>query len=931
MTPSLPESSACGATTDPLRQDPATDDWMTDRMGFELAVACQMAGIPVRPMGGHKPQAEPAPEPAADVQAVPDLTEVSELSGGETQLPELSDMAKGAREFDQLMRVHHHQLVESMRRKVSAPVELIEGFARALRGKGGSEYATLPVVLLVGPSGCGKTLLARSLLEDDASELGRVIEIDLAQCNHVFSGSIIDGLEPGYSNAAPGVLTSHVFKNPLSLIIFDNPERAHPAVLNRIVRMVATGKMTDRFGLTKGKGAEERVDPGTVVDFSHCRVAFTTQAGCAVYDDPLCLSKAGQDADLMADMVLGAMTQSSTDEGEFHPAPRIPTALAQLLKGKVFVMPRASQGELEAQLRQSLNEAVMEHLSMYSHPQRPWASLELDGPWLERALLLSAAGGASWRDAKHDLPQVVVNELARAMSELPDFPRFVNIEVAPDVSRQMEPLQRQVTGGRTVVEEMLRRRQRLSLRFTHHHDPVRERLVVRLSGVEVRQVVAAADITGPIGVNVQTPQVRFADVAGHSAAKGRLQALARLHALAGSDPEARQAMPRGLLMYGPPGTGKTLLAKALAAEAQGPFIPTVGGDWNHPQRVRDLFAMARRYAPSILFIDELDAIGRRDDQSGSRLIINQMISEIDGFDTRNHLPVLVVGATNDIDRVDPALLRSGRLDIRLKIGALDMDERERLLQTCLLRAGLKGDVPKALLSVTAGCTGADIDRLGRELLCEKLLDRLTEWPLPQLMDVALHVLDGEALPPVDQDMAEHIAFHEAGHAVASRVLQPEQPIAYVSIVRSEGTGGRVRFAKEPGIIQRMTRQRVKTELQVLLAGRVAQELAFGEEGADAGSAADLEQASALAIQAIEAWGMDPDYGLWSVPSGASSLLMSTQGELVIRARAWIKEAADAVRALLKAHWTEVEALAQQLQQERWVEGAPLMVTRSYDR
>lgn len=930
MTQNLPEVSSRGAVSAPQSHAATTEDWMTDRMAYELAVACQMAGIPVRPLGGCKTQAGPAPETPPVPELEPAATEKPAHQDGHALLLAAREREKGLREFDDSIRIGRRLRIESLRQKVAAPNELIEGIDLALRGSDGSKKGLLPVAMLVGPSGYGKTLLAHALV-NETSEPGRVIEIDLSQCNHVYSGSIIDGLEPGYSNAAPGALTSHVFKNPNSLIIFDNPEHAHPAVLDRIARMLATGKMVDRFGLAREKEKSEKPEPGTLVDFSLCRVVFTTQAGDAVYDDPLCLSKAGQDADLLADMVLETMTQSSSDESGCGPAPGIPSALARLLKGKVFVMPRACQAELEAQLRQSLAQAVSDHVSIYSSPQRPWVKIVGEGLWLERALLLSVAGGASRRDAVLDLPQVVVNELDRAMSELPDFPVSVHIDVAPEVPEQIERLQRQVSGARTVVEEMVRRHQRLSLRFTHQHDPVRKLLVVQLSGVEVRQVVAAADITGSIGVNVLEPQVRFADVAGHGAAKGRLQALARLLALAGNDLEARQAMPRGLVLYGPPGTGKTLLAKALAAEAQVPFIPTVGGDWNHPQRVRDLFAMARRYAPCIVFIDELDAIGRRDDQSGSRLIINQLLAEIDGFDTCNHLPVLVVGATNDVDRVDPALLRSGRLDIRLQMGALEMEERERLLQANLQRAGLKGNVPKALLSVTAGCTGADIDRIGCEMLCEKLLTGRTEWRLSQLIDVALRVTDGEALPPVSQEMAEHIAFHEAGHAVAGRVLQPEQPIRYVSIVRSEGTGGRVRRVQEPGTIQRMTRQRVKSELQVLLAGRVAQELAFGEEGADAGSAADLEQASALAIQAIEAWGLDPEYGLWSVPSGASSLLMSTQGELVTRARAWVNEAGDTVRELLKAHWSSVEALAQQLQEEKWVEGSQLVVTRSYDR
>ena len=139
MTQSLPEAAA--SVAHPLRPEPATEDWMTDRMAYELAAACQMAGIPVRPMGANKPKAEPVPEPEADQQAA----------------TELSDVAKGAREFDQLMRVGIYQLVDSVRQKVTAPAELIEGFVRAACGKGGSAQSTLPVAMLVaGPFAAGR-------------------------------------------------------------------------------------------------------------------------------------------------------------------------------------------------------------------------------------------------------------------------------------------------------------------------------------------------------------------------------------------------------------------------------------------------------------------------------------------------------------------------------------------------------------------------------------------------------------------------------------------------------------------------------------------------------------------------------------------------------------------------------------------------------
>lgn len=898
----------------------AQGDWLTEEMAYELAVACQMAGIPCRTRG----PAELSESGVAPLNA----DEVTINKEEEPVAPKKMSRQETKEAFDQLILGANADAVGTICREMTLSRAMVEDFVLCLQPLGGSDSGVQSVAMLVGPHGSGKTSLARLY----AQTIGRgdqVIEIDLAGMTSQYSGAMIDGVEPGFRDSGPGYLTSRVKAAPFAVIIFDNPERASADVLMRIAQMIRTGRMADRFAEAVPAQPATGNRQDAAVDFQHTTVIFTTSAGSEVYDSPDCLQKAQGDRRVLGAMLLKSLEQASRDGQDDGSG--MPASLLRLLSSRVHLMPRPSMQELETALARALKKAMDDYLDRFFDPLAVTFRLGEDAATLIRALLLTVARGATMRDARQSLPNVFMQAVCRGMAGADRVPGLIQVDVDASVCTEIARLSGLVTGGRSLIEELARRQLQLDPVFDSQRRRDGDELIIRLARVDVRQIVAPDDLGGMHGIEVQIPAVQFEDVIGQDGAKRQLGALARLLALSGSDAKVCAAMPRGLVLHGEPGTGKTMLAKALAHQGDAPFISTVGSDWRDPQRVRSIMSTARRYAPSVVFIDEIDAIGRRDDRTGSREAINVMLAEIDGFASSMHLPVLIVGATNDLNGIDPALLRAGRLDIHVRMQPLRPDHRATMLARAFKTAGIEEAVPQALINMTAGCKGADLSRIHREVVCASALHGESRISMPLLKHTVLRVIEGEEGSQASEGAIEQASYHEAGHAVAARLLLPDQPISHVSIIRRQEHDGLVKMVGEGPGARHLTVTRVKATLQVLVAGRMAERLAFGEASVSSGCAADLEAASRLAFEAIGAWGMDESYGLWSAPADPPQWRLVTGAEVIARARQWMAEASDMVEQLLTQNWVHVEALAQQLKLQGWVEGTQVLVSRGYDR
>ncbi|MBI5191526.1 MAG: ATP-dependent zinc metalloprotease FtsH [Nitrospirae bacterium] len=376
--------------------------------------------------------------------------------------------------------------------------------------------------------------------------------------------------------------------------------------------------------------------------------------------------------------------------------------------------------------------------------------------------------------------------------------------------------------------------------------------------------------------DVKRPKTTFADVAGMDNVKKELQETVEFL----KDPEKYRAIgakvPKGVLLAGPPGTGKTLLARATAGEAGVPFYSISGSEFIEmfvgvgASRVRDMFKKARETAPSIIFIDEIDAVGRtrgtglgggHDEREQT---LNQLLSELDGFDP--HVEVIVMAATNRPDVLDPALLRPGRFDRRIIVDRPGWKERAEILKIHVRdkKMGPEIDLDK-LAKGTPGMTGADLENLANEAALTAARGGKAEVGMAEFEEARDKILMGTVREEVITDKEKRItAYHEAGHTLAAWVLPNTDPIYKVTIIpRGMAMGVTQQMPEEDR--HYYPRSYLMDRLAVALAGMAAEMLVFGETSS--GAQSDLKQASALAEKMVAQWGMSDKVGPLSLGRG----------------------------------------------------------------
>ena len=367
------------------------------------------------------------------------------------------------------------------------------------------------------------------------------------------------------------------------------------------------------------------------------------------------------------------------------------------------------------------------------------------------------------------------------------------------------------------------------------------------------------------------PQVKFSDVAGIDEVVEELKEVRDFL----SEPERFQRMgakiPRGVLLMGPPGTGKTLLAKAIAGEAGVPFFSISGSDFVEmfvgvgASRVRDLFKQAKESAPSIIFIDEIDAVGR---QRGAGLggghdereqTLNQLLVEMDGFE--DNTAVILIAATNRPDILDPALLRPGRFDRQVTVDRPDVKGREHILKVHAENKPLESDVDfESLAKLTPGFTGADLANLLNEaalLAARRHKDRISMDEVEEAMERVVAGPEKKSRVMTEKERRT-IAYHECGHALVGHVLENSDPVHKISIIsRGRALGYTLQLPEEDHFLE--TRDGMLDQIAVLLGGRTAEELFCSD--VTTGASNDLERATKIAREMVTRYGMSEELGV----------------------------------------------------------------------
>ena len=415
----------------------------------------------------------------------------------------------------------------------------------------------------------------------------------------------------------------------------------------------------------------------------------------------------------------------------------------------------------------------------------------------------------------------------------------------------------------------------------------------------------------------------FADVAGSPELKRELSELVEFLKAPERFVAVGARIPRGVLMEGPPGTGKTLLARAVAGEAGVPFYATSGSDFVElyvglgAMRVRELFRRARDRAPAILFIDEIDAVGKR--RSGGantagnderEQTLNAILSEMDGFNT--DATVVVIACTNRLDSLDPALLRPGRFDRRVTVGLPDAEVRAQIARVHSADKPMSNDVNFAEVGrLTAGLSGADIAAVFNEAAISAARCNHTTICAHDIDDAIDKLTLG---PVIERDVAANtrrvVAVHEAGHALVGSLTSAfDDELRKVTVrPRSNGVGGLTHFlpakGREDGGLH--SRSYLEARLDVLLGGRVAEEIVFGEAESTTGAASDLARARDLAQRMVADW------GFYDEPASAE--------DVGIAAATLMQDSFARVRALLRSKLGALNRIAEELEVRDSIDG-----------
>ena len=369
-----------------------------------------------------------------------------------------------------------------------------------------------------------------------------------------------------------------------------------------------------------------------------------------------------------------------------------------------------------------------------------------------------------------------------------------------------------------------------------------------------------------------TNQITFADVAGCDEAKEDVQELVDFL----RDPSKFQKLggriPRGVLMVGSPGTGKTLLAKAIAGEAKVPFFSISGSDFVEmfvgvgAARVRDMFENAKKHAPCIIFIDEIDAVGR---QRGAGLgggndereqTLNQMLVEMDGFESGQG--VIVIAATNRPDVLDPALLRPGRFDRQVVVPLPDIRGREQILKVHMRKVPLSPNVDATVLARgTPGFSGADLANLVNEasLFAARSNKRIVDMREFELAKDKIMMGAERKTMVMSEKEKKNTAFHEAGHAIVGRLVPEHDPVYKVSIIPRGRALGVTMFLPEEDRYS-LSKRALESQICSLFGGRIAEEMTLGFEGVTTGASNDIMRATQLARNMVTKWGLSEKLG-----------------------------------------------------------------------
>ncbi|MEA2047639.1 MAG: AAA family ATPase [Campylobacterota bacterium] len=777
--------------------------------------------------------------------------------------------------------------------------------------------------LFLGSPATGKTYLAELMTK--SLDGYKIRKFDMTQY-HEQNGGELYGYPKGWSGYGIGQLTGFVHENPKSIIVLDAFEKADNVIQTNLLSIFEGGAMRDACGWDKmtdlpcNDDPEKLYDEGNatfLVDFKETIFIITSNLGEELYSDNKFIKLIDDDYIQAESMILEALKREEKRNIKTGGNQKaiIPELISRFSQATIVLFNKLNYTAYE-----SIGEkAFIEYKNVFLEKFDIDFKIDKHFKNFLKTQILLFAPELDARRIKNKLGETfftkVTDFLMNRKESLETYREvkvvlskktvdFINENIAPLIAEDK------------LVKELFRKNIKLEIddAFTVKNDSI----TYRVKACRFKQVKRIKDFSED-GLVFDIPNVSFDDIAGHTHAKSRLLEVINFLKEPKLLKEFNVQPPKGMLLYGPPGTGKTLLAKAFSAEAQLPFISITGVELLQLDKIKKVFAKAKEYAPSIIFIDEIDTIGARGKDNSREVQINKFLAEMDGFANKEDEHVFIIAATNYRDNIDSAIMRAGRIEIHIAVNDLDKDARKYFIDKIIQHKPTSGafDMNK-LLTYTAGLTGAELELVSKEASFYCIRHNLPTITQDILLRQINTVKYGEKHSHISHEkIFEKNAIREAAHTIISKALMPHVQIRQIAVSPRNTTHGFVATNHEE-LQNNMSIEDIKNRICISLSGRIALMTKYGNlAGMDMDASPDLQHATKDAYKAIAYYGMDSEVGYINI-EGVMDAQKNTEEKINVRhnhekideaLERWMDEAQQDTKVLVNDHWDKIEQLA----------------------
>lgn len=779
--------------------------------------------------------------------------------------------------------------------------------------------------LFLGSPATGKTYLAELMTQNLAEY--KIRKFDMTQY-HEQNGGELYGYPKGWSGYSVGQLTGFVHDNPKSIIVLDAFEKADNVIQTNLLSIFEGGQMRDACGwdmLTDEpcNDAEDKVysedNANFVVDFRETIFIITSNLGEELYSDNKFVKLIDDDYTQAESMILEALKREekrNIKSGGMQKA-IIPELISRFSQATIVLFNKLNYVAYEA----IGEKAFLEYEKVFSQKYDMTFKVDKHFSNFLKTQILLFAPELDARRIKNKLGTIFFSKVTDYIADLGDEAGNCK-EIKVSLSKQCVDFINEEIIVRIdedkLVKELFRKNIKLEIEdvFTVKNNV----MTYKVKTCGFKQVKRIKDFSED-GLVFDIPDVTFDDIAGHANAKRRL--LEVINFL--KDPKLLKNFdvqpPKGMLLYGPPGTGKTLLAKAFSAEAELPFISITGVELLQLDKIKKVFKKAKDYAPSIIFIDELDTIGKRGKDNSREVQINKFLAEMDGFSNKADEHVFIIAATNYKENIDPAIIRAGRIEIHIAVDDLDKEARKYFIDKIIKNKPTSGkfDMHK-LLTYTSGLTGAQLEFMSKEASFYCIRHNLSHITQKILLEQINIVKYGEKFSHVSHEkMFEKTALRESAHTIISKVLMPHIEIKQISVTKRNNSYGFIQNNHNE-MQHNMTIEDIKNRICISLAGRIAQIKRYGAvDGLNIESSPDIKYATQDAYKAITHYGMDEEVRYSNIEDDTRSKENSADNsrqhnhkKIEDALERWMKIGEEDTVKLVNTNWDNIEKLSELL-------------------